>query len=124
MGDTVGSGIALSLERTRGADNRRVARNWSGDGKDVSQGRGARGLQLSGWQRQQAEKLVAECGGEDFCRAVKQELATADDGRCAGEGCGAAFGRLDCLVVNHGVWPPHDAPISEMTDDSGVRPGH
>jgi 3-oxoacyl-[acyl-carrier protein] reductase len=28
----------------------------------------------------------------------------------------AAFGRLDCLVVNHGVWPSHDAPIESMTD--------
>jgi 3-oxoacyl-[acyl-carrier protein] reductase len=65
----------------------------------------------------QAGALVAECGGEDFCRAVKQELATAADGGALVEAAVAAFGRLDCLVVNHGVWPAHDAPISEMTDE-------
>jgi 3-oxoacyl-[acyl-carrier protein] reductase len=47
---------------------------------------------------------------------VKQELATADDGTALVNAAVEAFGRLDCLVVNHGVWPAHDAPISEMTD--------
>ena len=28
-----------------------------------------------------------------------------------------AFGRLDALVVNHGVWPPEDAPIELMTEE-------
>ena len=27
----------------------------------------------------------------------------------------AAVGRLDCLIVNHGVWPSHDAPIATMS---------
>jgi 3-oxoacyl-[acyl-carrier protein] reductase len=27
-----------------------------------------------------------------------------------------ALGGLDILVVNHGVWPPDDVPLSEMTD--------
>jgi 3-oxoacyl-[acyl-carrier protein] reductase len=26
------------------------------------------------------------------------------------------FGGLDILVVNHGVWPPDDAPLAQMTD--------
>ncbi|WP_425387644.1 SDR family NAD(P)-dependent oxidoreductase [Edaphobacter aggregans] len=64
----------------------------------------------------QARALVAECGGEEVCRAVNQELAAAADGAALVKAAVAAFGRLDCLVVNHGVWPPHDAPISEMTD--------
>jgi 3-oxoacyl-[acyl-carrier protein] reductase len=63
----------------------------------------------------QAAELVAECGGEDFCRAVKQELATAEDGQALIAAAVAAFGRLDCLVVNHGIWPPHDQPIATMT---------
>lgn len=65
----------------------------------------------------QARALVAECGGEDACRAVKQELASAADGTALVEAAVAAYGRLDCLVVNHGVWPAHDAAISEMTDE-------
>jgi 3-oxoacyl-[acyl-carrier protein] reductase len=28
---------------------------------------------------------------------------------------GAAFGGLDGLVVNHGIWPPADTPLAEMT---------
>jgi 3-oxoacyl-[acyl-carrier protein] reductase len=26
------------------------------------------------------------------------------------------FGRLDILVANHGIWPPKDAPVDEMSD--------
>ena len=63
----------------------------------------------------QARELVAECGGEDFCRALKQDLATVEDGAALIASGAAVFGRLDCLVVNHGIWPPHDQPISEMT---------
>jgi 3-oxoacyl-[acyl-carrier protein] reductase len=64
----------------------------------------------------QANALVAECGGEDVCLAVKQELATPADGTALVNAAVKAFGRLDCLVVNHGVWPPHDAPIATMSD--------
>ena len=64
---------------------------------------------------EQAQKLVAECGGEAVCRALKQELATVEDGAALIAASAAVFGRIDCLVVNHGVWPPHDQPIAEMT---------
>ena len=63
-----------------------------------------------------AEALVAECGGVDKCRAVRQELSTPSDGDALVRAAVAAFGRLDCLIVNHGVWPAHDQPISTMTD--------
>ena len=63
----------------------------------------------------QAEALVEECGGNDVCCAVRQELATAEDGQALVAAAVAAFGRLDCLIVNHGVWPSHDAPIGSMT---------
>src|SRR5580698_7846146 len=59
---------------------------------------------------EQALALVAECGGEEACRAVKQELATVEDGAALIAAASGVFGRLDCLVVNHGVWPPHDQP--------------
>jgi 3-oxoacyl-[acyl-carrier protein] reductase len=62
-----------------------------------------------------ARELVQKCGGEDVCRGVRQELATPEDGAALVAAAVAAFGRVDCLVVNHGIWPPHDAPIATMT---------
>jgi 3-oxoacyl-[acyl-carrier protein] reductase len=62
-----------------------------------------------------ARELVQECGGEDVCRGVRQELATPEDGAALVAAAVASFGRVDCLVVNHGIWPPHDAPIATMT---------
>jgi 3-oxoacyl-[acyl-carrier protein] reductase len=63
----------------------------------------------------QAGELVAECGGEAFCRALRQELATAEDGQALVVAAVGVFGRMDCLIVNHGVWPPQDQPISTMS---------
>jgi 3-oxoacyl-[acyl-carrier protein] reductase len=63
-----------------------------------------------------ASSLVAESGGEEVCRAVQQELKTPEDGRALVAAAVAAFGRLDCLIVNHGVWPAHDQPIETMAD--------
>ena len=64
---------------------------------------------------ERARALVEECGGEEVCRAVRQELASVEDGRRLIEAAVEMFGRLDCLVVNHGVWPPQDAPIADMS---------
>jgi 3-oxoacyl-[acyl-carrier protein] reductase len=64
---------------------------------------------------EQAAALVEECGGEEFCRAVQQELATVEDGQALVAAAVALFGRMDVLVVNHGVWPSHDQPISTMS---------
>jgi 3-oxoacyl-[acyl-carrier protein] reductase len=64
---------------------------------------------------EQATALVKECGGEDVCRSVKQELATVEDGQVLVSAAVAAFGKLDCLIVNHGIWPPHDQPIATMS---------
>jgi 3-oxoacyl-[acyl-carrier protein] reductase len=63
----------------------------------------------------QAQDLVAECGGEAVCRAVRQELATVEDGQVLIAAASGVFGRLDCLIVNHGIWPPHDQPIATMS---------
>ena len=69
------------------------------------------------YRRREAEAgaLVAECGGEGVCRAVRQELATVEDGQALIAAAAAVWGRLDCLIVNHGVWPPHDQPIATMS---------
>ena len=61
-----------------------------------------------------ATALLAECGGEEFCRAIQQDLATIDDGHALVAAAIAVFGRLDILVVNHGIWPPHEQPIATM----------
>ena len=66
--------------------------------------------------RERAEALVTECGGTEFCRAIPQELATAADGEALVAAAAQAFGRLDILVANHGIWPPHDQPITTMAD--------
>ena len=63
-----------------------------------------------------AEKLVAECGA-DSTYTVQADL----DGSGAEEQLIAAavekFGRVDILVVNHGIWPPHDQPIETMPNE-------
>jgi 3-oxoacyl-[acyl-carrier protein] reductase len=61
-----------------------------------------------------ARALVAECGGGEFCRAIQQDLATIEDGQALVAAAVPIFARLDILVVNHGVWPPHDQPIATM----------
>ena len=66
--------------------------------------------------RERAEELAAACGGPKRCIAIQQELSSPGEGRALVEAAIAAFGRLDCLVVNHGIWPPQDAPIAEMAD--------
>lgn len=65
---------------------------------------------------QDAAALVAECGGVTQCRGLQQELGTVQDGATLVQDALAVFGRIDILVVNHGVWPPHDQPIQSMAE--------
>jgi len=62
-----------------------------------------------------AGALAAELGGTGDCIAIRQELATIEDGSALVATAVQALGRLDCLVVNHGVWPAHNAPIGTMS---------
>ena len=62
----------------------------------------------------QAEELVRACGGETFCCALRQELTRPEDGQALVAAAAQVFGRLDCLVVNHGIWPAHDQPLATM----------
>jgi 3-oxoacyl-[acyl-carrier protein] reductase len=66
--------------------------------------------------RERAEALVAECGGAGRCVAIEQDLSSPQDGRALVAAAVAAFGRLDVLVANHGIWPSEDAPIAEMAE--------
>jgi 3-oxoacyl-[acyl-carrier protein] reductase len=64
-----------------------------------------------------AEALVNDLGGQEFCVAIEQELASPEQGRALVQKTIEAFGRIDALVVNHGIWPPHDAPIATMSEE-------
>jgi len=66
--------------------------------------------------REQAEELAAECGGLGRCEAIQQPLSTPEDGRALVAAAVRAFGRLDVLVANHGIWEAADAPIAEMKE--------
>jgi 3-oxoacyl-[acyl-carrier protein] reductase len=62
--------------------------------------------------KNQAESLATSCAGSAV--AIGQELSSPEDGRSLVAKTIAAFGQIDCLVVNHGVWPPEDVPIAKM----------
>src|SRR6266567_5054973 len=67
--------------------------------------------------RDRAETLLLDCGGPSRCVAIEQDLANPADGRALVTAAVQAFGRLDILVVNHGVWPSDEAPIAEMSEE-------
>jgi 3-oxoacyl-[acyl-carrier protein] reductase len=71
--------------------------------------------------KDRAVKLAGECGGASVCRAFPKELDSAQAGRALVEETVAAFGRIDCLIVNHGIWPPEDTPIATMAEQQWRR---
>ena len=68
----------------------------------------------------QADDLVRQCGAAN-CRAVQCELSTPAAAAHLVSSAVEAFGRLDILVANHGIWPSEDTPIDQMTDDHWRR---
>lgn len=71
--------------------------------------------------RDRAEAVASGCGGSARCLAIEQDLSTPSDGRALVAAAVRAFGRLDVLVVNHGVWPSDDAPIASMAEEQWRR---
>jgi 3-oxoacyl-[acyl-carrier protein] reductase len=70
--------------------------------------------------REQSEQLLKELGA-DQCAATACNLSGTET---AGELVTATvkrFGRLDILVVNHGVWLAEDVPIDRMADSQWRR---
>jgi 3-oxoacyl-[acyl-carrier protein] reductase len=65
--------------------------------------------------RSKAETLAAECGAT-VCYPVACDLNSPESARALVTETVDHFGRLDILVANHGVWPPEDVPIEQMTD--------
>src|SRR5438105_14749296 len=78
----------------------------------------ARAKVVFSYQRSKAasDDIVRECGA-DKCFAVQADLKGAASAKSLVEAAVAHFGRLDTLVANHGVWPPEDVGIDEMTDE-------
>jgi len=72
---------------------------------------------LFNYQRasQEANALVRECGLEQ-CAAVQAELSSPEAAAKLVQAAVERFGRVDIVVGNHGVWPPLDVPIDEMTE--------
>jgi len=68
----------------------------------------------------QADDLVRECG-EGNCRAAHSDLSTTEAAQRLVSAALSAFGRLDILVANHGIWPPEDVPIDRMSDEQWHR---
>jgi 3-oxoacyl-[acyl-carrier protein] reductase len=79
----------------------------------------AGGRVLFNYQKAAAEagKLAAECGGPGKCAAIQAELSSSEAAGTLIEAAVRQFGRVDILVGNHGIWPPQDAPIDQMTDE-------
>jgi 3-oxoacyl-[acyl-carrier protein] reductase len=71
--------------------------------------------------KEQAQALMAECGGPGRCVALQQDLSSPQDGRRLVAAALEAFGRLDVLVVNHGIWRSEEVPIQSMTDEQWQR---
>src|SRR5712664_2795783 len=68
----------------------------------------------------QAEDLVHECGAGN-CRALQSDLSTTEAAQQLVSSAISAFGRLDIMVANHGIWPSEDAPIDRMADEQWHR---
>ncbi|MEX0692366.1 MAG: SDR family NAD(P)-dependent oxidoreductase [Gemmatimonadales bacterium] len=62
-----------------------------------------RGAKVQGAKVQGAKVYQADLGDPDANERVVEEVVRD-------------FGRLDGLVVNHGIWPSDDVPVAEMTD--------
>ncbi len=65
--------------------------------------------------REKAEQLVAELGEQNCCAAACN-LSGTETAAALVAATVSRFGRLDILVVNHGIWPAEDVPIDRMSD--------
>src|SRR6266513_3133519 len=63
----------------------------------------------------QSERLVKELGKKN-CAAIHCNLSGTGTAQELVEATVKRFGRLDILIANHGVWPPQDAPIEQMSE--------
>jgi len=114
------AGIALSLEG-RVALITGGSRGIGAETVRVFSEAGARVIFSYRQAKDQAHALMAGCGGAERCLAIEQDLSSPSQGRALVAEAVEAFGRLDILVVNHGIWPAGDAPIELMTEQQWRR---
>ena len=72
-------------------------------------------------RKEDAEQTVAavkRLGGQAV--SIRGELGKPDSAAQAIAEAVAALGGLDLLIVNHGVWPPDDAPLAQMSVEQWV----
>ena len=67
-----------------------------------------------------AQKLVSQCGA-DKCVAVPCNLEGTETAQELVAAAERKFGGLDTLVANHGIWPPQDKSVDEMTAEQWRR---
>lgn len=65
----------------------------------------------------QAERVMEQCGGPNRCVAVQQELTTIEAARNLVDAAVGQFGRIDMVIGNHGVWPPQDIPVDQLSTE-------
>jgi 3-oxoacyl-[acyl-carrier protein] reductase len=63
-----------------------------------------------------ADALVKE-HGDEHCAAVACNLSGLDTAKDLVSEAVKRFGRLDILIANHGIWPPKDAPVDQMSNE-------
>lgn len=63
-----------------------------------------------------AQRVVIACG-QDRTAAVQSDLIGEGAEQMLVDETISHYGYLDILVVNHGVWPPHDQPVEQMDDE-------
>ena len=66
--------------------------------------------------RTAADAVVSECGA-DVCAAIQSDLSSVGDAEKVVKAAVTRFGRLDALVVNHGIWPAEDIPVDQMSEE-------
>src|SRR5437660_331775 len=69
----------------------------------------------------EAERLASECGSGKDCIAVHSELSSSEAAAQLISAAVGLCGRVDILVGNHGVWPPQDVPVDQMSDEQWRR---
>jgi 3-oxoacyl-[acyl-carrier protein] reductase len=70
--------------------------------------------------KDRADELVRELG-KDRCEATACNLSGTETAAELVRATVKRFGRLDILVANHGVWPPADVPVNDMSDEQWRR---
>ena len=59
---------------------------------------------------------VVRTGGRENCAAMQADLSDTTSAKKLINAAVRRFGRLDILFANHGVWPPQDVPVNEMSE--------